>query len=133
MGELLQDDGFGNHYFAFRSQVGDIVAHTGNSTLFLHDYENAGADHLFIQTGETEDNFTGVFLWRVICNDMENNPNFFNELVVEMQEAEWDTLITDTPSEGDQANFDRYVDKQIPKIKSKHIRKWLEGEDGTDS
>jgi len=121
--ELVQFTPEGEPFVGFSTQLGEIYATKGNSTLFLHDFENAGADHLFVATGEDEDNYKGVFLWRVMMNSI--NPEFFEQLSSELQDQEWDTLICDQVSEQDQATFDRWIEGQTVKITNKKIKRWL--------
>lgn len=119
----------GEPFVGFNTQLGEIYATRGNSTLFLHGFENAGADHLFVATGEDEDNYQGIFLWRVMMNEI--NPEFFEQLASELQENDWDTLICDEVAEGDQACFDRWVEGQVVKVTNKKIKRWLnETEEG---
>lgn len=124
MSEIIQFSPDGEPYVGFSTQLGDIYATRGNSTLFLHDFENAGVDHLFIATGEDEENYQGVFMWRVMMNSI--NPEYFEQLSSELQGQEWDTLICDTPSEQDQATFDKYVDSKSIKVTNKKIKRWLD-------
>ena len=123
MGELLNFSPNGEPFLRFNSQLGQINATRGNSTLFLHDFENAGADHLFVTTSEDEDNYQGAFLWRVLMN--HSDPEFFDRLSSELQENDWDTLICDQVAEGDQRVFDKFVESQVAKITTKKIYKWL--------
>lgn len=123
MGELINHTPEGEPFVGFSTQLGDIYATRGNSTLFLHGFEDAGADHLFIATGEDEDNYQGVFMWRALMNEI--NPEYFEQLASELQDHEWDTLICDQVSEGDQAVFDRFVDGQATKVTNKKIKRWL--------
>lgn len=124
MGEIIQFSPDGEPFYGFTTQLGDMHATRFNSTLFLHDFEHAGVDHLFIALSEDEDNFHGVFLWRAMMNKIID-PEFFPQLASELQGQEWDTLICDTPSEPDQANFDRWVDGQVVKVTNKKIKRWL--------
>lgn len=128
MSEFISHYPNGEPFVHFNTQMGQIQANRGNSTLFLHNFENAGADHLFIQLEETEDNYQGIFMWRVVMNGM--NEDLFPQLASDLQENEWDVLICDKPSEEDQAVFDRFMDSQFVKVTNKKIRRWLDaGED----
>lgn len=128
MSELVQFTPEGEPFVGFSTQLGEIYATKGNSTLFLHGFEDAGADHLFVATGEDEDNYKGVFLWRVMMNSI--NPEFFEQLASELQDNDWDTLICDQVSENDQATFNKFVDSKTVKVTNKKIRRWLEDEQG---
>lgn len=108
MGELLFQDSEGNPFYMFQSSEGKIIADTGNSTLFLHGVENAGVDHLFVTTAETEDNYQGIYLFRLAMNAY--NPELFDQLASELQDADFDTMICDVPSEQDQEVFNRYIE-----------------------
>lgn len=124
MSELINEGPDGEPYMAFNTQMGQIYATRGNSTLFLHGFEDAGADHLFVQTDEDEDNYRGIFLWRVVMNSMD--PELFTQMASELQDYEWDTLICDQVSEQDQENFDRFIDSQTKKVTNKKIKRWLD-------
>jgi len=123
MAEYLHQTPDGEPYYPVSTNLGNLEATLDNSTVFLHDFENKGADHLFIGLEDSGDSYLGAFIWRVA---MENTcPGMFDDLVAEMRANEWDILLADIPGEGDQAAFDSYIDSKVVKVTNKKIYKWL--------
>lgn len=84
-----------------------------NSTIYMHSYEYRGADHIFVQSGETDDQILGAFVFRISADAVMEN---FDELVRQLIEAEFDFIVADEVSECDMAQFNKTADRFIGKI-----------------
>jgi len=112
-------------YFAFQAEVGLVVGRLTTAGMFTHDFENRGVDHIFVQTGEDEDSMTGPYLFRVA---FDQDPDTFDRILAELREAGFSEVIADTPSDQDQAIFNRFIDQVfVKKVKNKQIKEWLNG------
>lgn len=123
MSEYIHYTEDGEPFFPFGSNRGDMIATPDNSTIFRHSFEDRGADHLFIGFAEDGDDIRGAFVFRA---EMELvKPGFFETLLNEMQEHDWDIIECDQLADGDRKVFDSFVDKHIEKVTNKKLKRWL--------
>ena len=123
MGEYVNHDHEGP-YICFNSEVGQVLGRIALTTIFSFDFEDRGADHIFVITNEDEDSFTGPYLFRVA---LEDQPELFDGILNEMRQEGFAELHSDKPDEADQAVFDAFVDKNFTeKVTNKKIRRWLD-------
>jgi len=98
-----------------------------NSTIYMHPYEYRGADHIFVQSGETEDQILGAFVFRIAGDAVMDN---FDDLVTQLVEAEFDLLVGDEVSDCDMDQFNKTVDKYVAKVGLKDLESPWELEHG---
>lgn len=82
---------------------GTYLGNNLNSTVYMHPYEFRGADHIFVQTGENEEQALGVFIFR-IASDLVMDK--FDDLVAELSRAEFPVIIADEVSDCDWQQFE---------------------------
>jgi hypothetical protein len=123
MSEYIHYTEDGEPYFPFGSNRGDMIATPDNSSIFRHTFEDRGADHLFIGFAEDGENVRGAFVFRA---EMELvKPGFFETLLNEMQQHDWDIIECDQLADGDRKVFDNFVDRQVEKVTNKKIKRWV--------
>lgn len=125
MSEYIEFDDEGEPFFDFHSNLGELVAYRDNSIIYQHQFQDRGADHLFIEIEEQGEEVRGAFLFR--AESEESKPGVFDKILAELHEYDWPTMICDTVSECDQAVFDHFVDKHIIKVTNKKLEAWLNG------
>lgn len=123
MGEYVHFDEEGP-YFGFQAECGLVIGRLSTAGLFTFGFEYAGADHIFVQQGETEDSMTGPYLFRIA---FDKDPPMFDAIIEEVRDAGFVEVHEDKPGEQDQAVFDKFVSQVFaPKVSNKKIKRWLE-------
>lgn len=127
MSDFIQHSPEGEPYFAYGSDLGLVVAQPENSTLYTHNYEFRGVDHLYTSMRDNGPSTSGAFLFRVAFgNEVED----FDTLLAELREEGFPEIFADTPDENDFRVFNAFTSPQIIKVTNKKIRRWLEDEQG---
>jgi len=121
--EFVQSDLSGNPFFRYACSLGEVIATPDNSTLYSHGFEYAGVDHLYTTLREQMESTSGSFLFRIA---FEEQADAYDRLVNELRASEYPEIYSDTPDEHDLRVFNNFIDLSVPKIKNKHIKKWME-------
>lgn len=92
------------------TETGEVVGTASNSAVYLHSFEDRGADHIFIQTGENEEQSLGVFIFRIASDTVMEN---FDRIVGEMAQNRYQTVICDQVAECDRAQYEKTVERVL--------------------
>jgi len=123
MSEYLNFDADGYPSFIVPSENGRIEGTPANTTVYLHGFEFKGVDHIFVETGEDEEQVVGAFIWRIVSKNLSEG--MFDDLVRELIDNNFDFRTAEEPTEGDLRQFELYIDKIAGKVTNKGIKKWL--------
>lgn len=108
-------------YMTIPTTEGDKRATPENTIIFLHQrFEDRGCDHLFIQTGETEEQFLGAFVFRICSDEMMDN---FDVGVQELIENGFPVIYADEVDPGDRAQFERTVETFVGRVSIDDLEK----------
>lgn len=128
MSEFLNFDEEGYPSFRIPSEKGIIEGTPANTTIYIHDFEHRGVDHIFIETAEEEEVVRGAFIWRIVSKRLSEG--MFDDLVRELIDNDFEMIVCDQPSEGDMSNWTAFVDKVIAGQNMEDLEKPWEVTDG---
>lgn len=109
------------------TENGLLLGTSINSTIYMHSYEFRGADHVFVQSGETDDQILGSFIFRITADVIMEN---FDNLIEQLVEADFDMIVADTVSECDMAQYNKVADNFIGEISMVDLESPWEMTDG---
>lgn len=123
MGEFVKHNQDGP-YFAYDGHMGVVVATPDNTTIYTHDYDFRGLDHIYSSMRDEGASTSGAFLFRVAMLD---TVDMFDKIVGEMRAEGYSEIVADKPDESDERIFGLFVDTNFGfKVKNKKIHRWLE-------
>jgi len=120
----------GEPFFVYNSSEGEVYGTPDNTAIYSFDWMYRGVDHIYTAQRDCGDYTSGSYLFRIATLDRET---MYDDLVLEMVEAGYEEHYEEVPDDNDMKVFNLHFEAHYKKPKNKHIRKWLEGEDGTDS
>lgn len=124
MGEFVKHNPDGSPYFAYDGNMGVIVATPDNTTIYTHDYEYRGLDHIYSSMRDDGPSTTGAFLFRVAMID---TVDMFDGILGELRAEGYQEIIADKPEEHDLRVFGMFLDTNYTfRVKNKKIYRWLE-------
>lgn len=123
MGEFVKFNGEGEPYFAYDGNMGVVVATPANTTVYTHNYEYRGLDHIYTARRDEGESTSGAFLFRIAMIEI------FDNVLGEMRAEGFQEITADRPDESDLRVFNLFLDANFgQKIKNKKIYRWLESE-----
>jgi hypothetical protein len=123
MGEFVKHNGEGQPYFAYDGNMGVVVARLDNTTVYTHNYEYRGLDHVYTAMRDDGPSTSGAFLFRIAM--LEN----FDDLLGELRSEGFQEITADKPEETDERIFGMFLDANYGfKVKNKKIYRWLDGD-----
>lgn len=124
MGEFVKHNSDGSPYFAYDGNMGVIVATPDNTTIYTHNYEHRGLDHIYSSMRDDGPSTTGAFLFRVAMID---TVDMFDGILAELRAEGYQEIIADQPDESDVRVFQMFMDANFSfRAKNKKIHRWLE-------
>lgn len=122
--EFLQHDPEGEPYFAYDGHMGVVIATPDNTTIYSHQFDYRGLDHIYTSMRDDGPSTTGAFLFRIALMD---TPVDFDTVLQEMRTEGFTEITADKPDENDLRVFGMFVDANFGfKVKNKKIKRWLE-------
>ena len=100
--------------------TGEVLGTNCNSSIFLHPYESRGSDHVFVMTGEDDEQTFGVYLFRSSSDVLMER---FDDLVGELVSSEFEVIHCEQVSPGDEKQYQRIADKVVEKISMADLEK----------
>lgn len=130
MSEYLNFDADGYPSFIIPTGGGQrLEGNPANSTVYLHDFQHKGLDHIFVETGENEQGeCTGSFVWRIISRKFSDE-GMFDDFARELIDNGFDVIEREEPHPGDVAVWEDYISHIVQKVTNKGIKKWLQTTD----
>lgn len=105
---------------------GEIVGTASNSAVYLHSFEDRGADHIYVQTDVGEDGSQGVFVFRIASDAIMDN---FDRMAGEMAQNRFQTVVCDQIDECDRIQFEKTLERAMASIGMSDLEKpWILGE-----
>jgi len=84
-----------------------------NTSIYMHPFAYRGADHIFLETGETDEQILGAFIFRIASDLLVDN---FDDLVGQLVEADFEMIVADSVSDCDWEQFNNTVDRFVAKV-----------------
>lgn len=124
MGEFVKHNGEGQPYFAYDGNMGVVVATPDNTTIYTHDFDYRGLDHIYTSMRDEGPSTRGAFLFRVALLDTCVD---FEKVLEEMRGVGYCEIVADKPDDTDLRVFESFIEMHFKfKASNKKIKRWLD-------